>query len=77
MILNDLLMPGLDGLSVLRNLREREELDEVPVLIVSSHDKPDVIVKAINAGANDFIRKPYAVEDVLDRLRIHLREKSR
>jgi len=71
-ILLDLLMPGLDGIEVLKTLRSREKSEDIPVLMVSSYGKPSAVVEATNAGANDFISKPFDETDVLDRLQLHL-----
>ncbi|OGH55545.1 MAG: hypothetical protein A3G34_00515 [Candidatus Lindowbacteria bacterium RIFCSPLOWO2_12_FULL_62_27] len=76
LILLDLLMPGIDGITVLKNLRAREGLGRVPVVMISGYGKSTAIVAALNAGANDFIVKPYNEDEVLARINIHLKPKE-
>ncbi len=54
----DVSMPGLDGLTVCRRLREDPRFDSVPIVIVTGHDDSDAIRMAFDAGATDFVSKP-------------------
>jgi DNA-binding response OmpR family regulator len=65
-VLLDLGMPDLSGLEVLRQLRERG--DDVPVCILSARDEVDDRVGALEAGADDYVVKPFALEEVVARL---------
>jgi two-component system OmpR family response regulator len=67
----DVMMPGLDGLSVLRRLRENA-LD-VPVLLLTARDATEDKVAALNVGADDYITKPFSLEEVIARVRAVLR----
>jgi DNA-binding response OmpR family regulator len=72
-ILLDLAMPDLDGLEVLRRLREGG--DDVPVCILSARDEVDDRVRGLQAGADDYVVKPFALEEVTARLQALLRRR--
>jgi len=67
-ILLDLMLPGQNGLEVLRNLREFGL--RTPVIIVSALSGTEHVIKGLDAGAVDYLRKPFAFEELLARLRI-------
>jgi len=67
----DLMLPKLDGLDVLRWLRARG--DAVPVLVLSARDQIRDRVEALDAGADDYLVKPFALDELLARLRALLR----
>ena len=69
----DLAMPDLDGLAVLRRLRE--DGNDVPVCILSARDEVDDRVKGLEAGADDYVVKPFALEEVAARLHALLRRR--
>ncbi len=62
----DLGMPGLDGMEVLRRLRERDQ--RLPVLILTARGSLEEKVRALNAGADDFLAKPFALPELEARL---------
>ena len=70
-ILLDLMLPGRDGLQILRTLRERG--DKTPVLVLTARDTLDDRVNGLDSGADDYLVKPFAFEEVLARLRALLR----
>jgi DNA-binding response OmpR family regulator len=72
-ILLDLSMPDLDGLEVLRRLRAAG--DEVPVCVLSARDEVDDRVRGLQAGADDYVVKPFALEEVTARLQALLRRR--
>ena len=72
-LLLDLTMPDLDGLEVLRRLRSGGE--EVPVCVLSARDEVDDRVRGLEAGADDYVVKPFAVEEVAARLHALLRRR--
>lgn len=69
-ILLDLGLPDLDGQDVLVQLRA---VTHVPILVVSARDKNDDKVRALDAGADDYVQKPFAMPELLARLRACLR----
>ena len=73
-ILLDLSMPDLDGLEVLRRLRAAG--DEVPVCVLSARDEVDDRVRGLEAGADDYVVKPFALEEVVARLHALLRRRA-
>jgi two-component system response regulator MprA len=70
----DILMPGLDGLDVCRQLRRRG--NSVPVLMLTARDAVGDRVEGLDAGADDYVVKPFALEELLARLRALLRRTS-
>jgi DNA-binding response OmpR family regulator len=70
-VLLDLTMPDLDGLDVLRRLRGQG--DEVPVCVLSARDEVEDRVRGLEVGADDYVVKPFAVEEVAARLHALLR----
>jgi two-component system, OmpR family, response regulator MprA len=73
-IVLDLLMPGVDGLEVCRVLRSRH--DRVPILVVTARDAVSDRVEGLDAGADDYLVKPFAVEELRARVRALLRRTS-
>jgi DNA-binding response OmpR family regulator len=72
-ILLDLSMPDLDGLEVLGRLRAAG--DQVPVCVLSARDEVDDRVAGLQAGADDYVVKPFALEEVVARLHALLRRR--
>lgn len=71
LLLLDLALPGKDGLDVLRALRARRE--RVPVLIATARDGVEQRIAGLDAGADDYILKPYDLDELLARIRALLR----
>jgi two-component system response regulator MprA len=67
----DILMPGIDGLEVCRRLRQRG--NSVPVLMLTARDAVGDRVEGLDAGADDYLVKPFALEELLARIRALLR----
>ncbi len=70
LILLDLTLPSLDGLEFLRRLRE---WSSAPVIILSAHDEERVKIKALDEGADDYLTKPFSMNELLARVRVALR----
>ncbi len=70
-IVLDLLMPQMGGLDVCRSLRKRN--DPVPVLVVTARDAVDDRIEGLDAGADDYLVKPFAIEELRARVRALLR----
>jgi two-component system KDP operon response regulator KdpE len=70
LVLLDLSLPTLDGLSFLRRLRE---WSRAPVIVLSAHDEEPVKVKALDQGADDYLTKPFSLNELLARVRVALR----
>lgn len=70
LVLLDLTLPSLDGLTFLRRLRE---WSKIPVIVLSAHDDESVKVKALDMGADDYLTKPFSLNELLARIRVSLR----
>ncbi|MGL4554643.1 MAG: PP2C family protein-serine/threonine phosphatase [Gemmataceae bacterium] len=69
LVLLDIEMPGASGLDVLRQIRRRYPADALPVMMATAKDTSGDIVGALNAGANDYVTKPFDLPVVLARIR--------
>ena len=74
LVLLDLGLPRRDGLSVLRSLRARKE--RIPVLIATARDSLQQRIEGLDAGADDYVLKPYELPELLARIRALLRRAS-
>lgn len=74
LVLLDLTLPGRDGLEVLRAIRQR--LPELPVIILTARAAIDQRVEGLDRGANDYVTKPFSLEELLARVRAQLRSPS-
>jgi DNA-binding response OmpR family regulator len=74
LVILDLGLPDLDGLEVLEGLRERGS--PVPVLVLSARGRVDDRVRGLNLGADDYLAKPFAFEELLARVRANLRPRT-
>lgn len=66
LVVLDLRLPGMTGLEVLRNLRDRGIT--VPILVLTAQDSVEFKVQALRAGADDYVTKPFAFEELLARV---------
>ncbi|MEI6435454.1 MAG: response regulator transcription factor [Bacteroidota bacterium] len=73
-ILLDWMLPGLNGIEICRAIRK--ESKDVPVIFLTAKDTTDDAVFGLEAGANDYIRKPFAFEELLARIRVLMRNKK-
>lgn len=69
LILMDIKMPELDGYGACALLRKNEETKHIPILFLTAFNNVDYRVKAFDIGADDFISKPFKVEEVISRLK--------
>ncbi|MBE3117222.1 MAG: response regulator transcription factor [Candidatus Atribacteria bacterium] len=74
LIILDLMLPGMDGISLCRKLRSGG--NEVKILILSARDKVKEKVLGLDAGADDYLTKPFAFEELLARVRALLRKRE-
>lgn len=73
LVLLDIMLPQLNGMEVLRRLRRESD---VPVLMLTARDTVVDKVAGLDSGANDYITKPFAIEELLARIRAALRNKG-
>ena len=69
----DLQMPGMSGLEVLEAIREKRSQLAMPVIMATAQTDPEMMVSALEAGANDYVTKPIDVDVLYARLRAQLR----
>jgi two-component system KDP operon response regulator KdpE len=70
LVVTDLSMPGTDGLQLCRNLRA---ISQVPIIVLSVRGEESTKVQALDAGADDYITKPFGIDELLARIRAALR----
>jgi len=70
-IILDLMLPGIDGLTICRNLRQAGK--QIPILILTAKDQTGDKVEGLNSGADDYLVKPFAFEELLARIRALVR----
>ena len=74
LVILDIMMPGLDGLSFLREIRDGK--DETPVLMLSAKGDIEDKIRGLDLGADDYLSKPFSVNELLARVRALLRRKN-
>jgi two-component system KDP operon response regulator KdpE len=70
LVITDLMMPGLSGVEVCRTIRSQ---GATPVLVLSVREHERSKVEALDAGADDYVTKPFSIQELLARVRAHLR----
>lgn len=73
-VILDLGLPGMDGLEVLK--KWREEKNDVPILILTARDAIEKRVEGLNAGADDYLTKPFSLDEIVARLNALVRRKN-
>ncbi len=73
-VILDIMMPGMDGISVLKSIRARG--NSVPVLLLTAKSEVDDKVLGLDSGADDYLAKPFAVKELLARVRAMTRNKE-
>ena len=68
----DIEMPEMDGITICRNIRKKIHLDELPIIFLTSMTDQQQRLKVFQAGATDYLVKPFVEEELLARLRVHL-----
>ncbi|MCC5844398.1 MAG: response regulator [Verrucomicrobia bacterium] len=69
LILSDVMMPGLDGIALCQKIRDHFSARELPILLLSAKGRPEDRLIGLQAGANDYLSKPFSMDEL--RLRIH------
>ena len=73
LIILDLMLPGMSGIELLRRLRQSRD---TPVIILTARDQIMDKVAGLDIGANDYMTKPFAIEELLARIRVHLKKRD-
>jgi signal transduction histidine kinase len=72
LILSDVMMPGLDGFELLKELRARKETSTIPVVLLSARAGEESRVEGLDSGADDYLIKPFTARELLARVGAHL-----
>ena len=67
-------MPKMSGLEVCKAIRGQK--NEVPILFLTAKDTVQETIEGLKAGANDYIKKPFSFEELLERIKVHFRQKN-
>jgi PAS domain S-box-containing protein len=73
LILSDIMMPGLDGFALLRELRADQRTRTIPVILLSARAGEESAVAGLEVGADDYVVKPFSARELLARVATHLR----
>ena len=73
LVLLDLMLPGENGLSVLRELKTRPDTMGIPVILITAKDGEDDVVDGLELGADDYIAKPFGIMELIARVKAVLR----
>jgi len=71
----DIILPGLSGYEVCRSIRQSQNGNEIPVLMITALTKREDIIKGLKSGATDYIMKPFSPVEVLARVRVNLQRR--
>lgn len=74
LLLLDWMLPGLSGIEICRQFRK--EFTETPIIFLTAKDTLDETIFGLQSGANDYIKKPFHFEELLERVKVQLRPKS-
>ncbi len=75
LLLLDLMLPGMDGYQVCRELRTAES--DLPIVMLTAMGREEDVVKGLNLGADDYVTKPFSIQELLARAASHLRRRRR
>ncbi|SES96812.1 DNA-binding response regulator, OmpR family, contains REC and winged-helix (wHTH) domain [Oceanobacillus limi] len=74
LVLLDIMLPKLSGLELLRRVRKKDDI--TPIILLTARDQVHDKVSGLDLGANDYVTKPFQLEELLARIRVHLRKPS-
>lgn len=69
-------MPGMSGIELVETLRRRPETATLPVILITGSDDPEIVVRALDAGADDFLTQPVRLDELTARVRAHIRSQA-
>ena len=73
LLIADVMMPRLDGIGLLRSLRQDQDLRELPVILLSARSGEEAKVEGLDAGADDYLTKPFAGRELLARVSANIK----
>jgi DNA-binding response OmpR family regulator len=72
----DVMMPGLDGYAVTRELRARETTRALPIILLTARAQAEDVARGLEAGADDYVKKPFDARDLRERVQHMLDSKT-
>ncbi len=76
LILLDLMLPGIDGLEICRRLRQDEETENIPIIMLTARGEESDIVQGLELGADDYVTKPFSIKVLQARIQSVLRRQN-
>ena len=76
LVILDLMMPLMDGWEVCRRAKSDSATRDIPILMLTARSSPDDAVQGLDLGADDYMRKPFSLDELLARVRVLLRRKK-
>jgi DNA-binding response OmpR family regulator len=76
LLILDVKMPGKDGFTVLTELRQIYSADSLPVMMLTSLGNESHVIRGLESGANDYMKKPFSPDELMSRLHLLLRKKA-
>jgi diguanylate cyclase (GGDEF)-like protein/PAS domain S-box-containing protein len=73
LVLSDIMMPRMDGMELLRRLRASEQTRQIPIILLSARAGEEARIKGLEAGADDYLIKPFPARELLARVETHLK----
>lgn len=74
LVLLDWMLPKMQGIEVCKNIRDAKS--KLPIIFLTAKDTVQETIEGLKAGANDYIKKPFSFEELLERIKIHFRSKD-
>jgi YesN/AraC family two-component response regulator len=74
LVLLDVMMPGMNGLNVLYEIKKLNK--DITVIIMTAYGSQDIAIQALRNRADDFMEKPFTIDDLKDKIKSHLRERG-
>ena len=69
LVISDIMMPEMDGYALCKEIKSEEKLKDIPVVLLTQLSTPEDVIKGLQCGADNFIRKPYAANYLLSRIK--------
>ncbi len=76
MILLDIILPDMNGINILRKIKADKILRDIPVILLSGVSQPATKVEGLKLGAEDYITKPFSMDELLARIELHIKRKQ-
>ena len=77
LILLDIMLPGEDGLTILKKIRSRKENENIPVIMMTAKTSEFDVVRGLDLGADDYVTKPFGIMELLSRIRSVMRRSKK